>query len=104
MTEAEELEQLRLDRIAEYKEMMDGMDATDLSPGSYSFHEIVHCSLLAHDNVERTLLEHPAIFHDKELYDKATEISQKLFELYQAAALKHMVDTKDSISVTEIKA
>lgn len=94
MTEVEELEleQERLERIAEYKDMMEGLSAPDISPGSYSFHEVVHSSLLAHENVERTLLEHPAIFHDKELYDKATEISQKLFELYQVAALKHIPD------------
>ena len=99
----QEQERDRLARIEGYKEMMAGLDAPNLSPGSYSFHEAVHTSFLAHDSIERTLLDHPVIFHDKELYDKATEISEKLWELYQIAALKHMPE-EDKITVTETKA
>ena len=93
----EDLEKERLARIADYNDCFNIVgweEKPNVSPGSYSFHEAVHCLFLAHDSIERTLLDHPAIFHDKELYEKATEINQKLFDLYQAAASKHIVEPK----------
>lgn len=83
----------RLEKIIDYNDCFNHSGCEqkpDLSPGSYSYHEIVHSSLLQTENFERALLDHPALFHDPELYAKASEISEKMGELYQALANKHL--------------
>jgi len=94
MSDIDENEQLRIDRIKEWADDAKEFDREDIDigPGSFSFHEILHSAFLAHDNIERNILEHPSVYHNKDLYDRATKISKELWDFYQECGRLHLPD------------
>lgn len=61
---------------------------TRFKPGSYGFFELVDRSMQAYEYFEHYVLGSCATAVDKEVYTKAHQIAQALYDFYQLVALK----------------
>lgn len=55
---------------------------TEFKPGTLGFHEAFHMTSVVNDIFERNVLSHPVIISNKELFRDASEIYDKIFDLY----------------------
>jgi len=82
----------------------DDKENKDVSPGSFSFHEALHTTYVLFETFNRQIVEHPAIYNDKELFEESVEIRNKMFFLYQELGRKQLVEeNKEEIKETENK-
>ena len=66
-------------------------------PGTFGCHELLDRTILLAEQVERTILSHPACIQNREWYELASEASAALHELYQRIGSEHLgVTEKDS--------
>ena len=92
-----DVEKERQERVKEYKDAMKGIvkrKDVDLKPGSFSFHEALHCSFLSYEFFSNTIMDHPSIFSNEDLYAQASEISTRMWDLYQKLGEMHLTDDK----------
>jgi hypothetical protein len=79
----DEVEQQRLERIAEL-EAEDGADWDDgFEPGTFGNHELLDRTYLVMNLLEQHVLDHPACLREPSWYALANRAFDALFELYQ---------------------
>lgn len=85
----EEIEETRLDRLAEAAEGFDRpieQLTADFAPGTVGCHEATHLASVLMDTVDRHLCDHPAVLSNPDWYRLADEAQTALYNLYQAMA------------------
>jgi hypothetical protein len=91
-TESHRQERLRELESEEYKANFE-----QFLPGTFGCHELLDRTILLAEQVERTILSHPACIQNREWYELASEASAALHELYQRIGLEHLGQSeKDS--------
>lgn len=74
-----EIETDRLERLAEWQ--ADGGE--ELPPGSFGFHEAFHTASVMAENLDRHLLDHPAIIQNADLYRQISRAFDLVYAVYQ---------------------
>ena len=93
----QEIESQRQESLRELES--DGEEARleHFSPGTFGCHELLDRTILLAEQVERTILSHPACIQNREWYELASEASAALHDLYQRIGSEHLgVTEKDS--------
>jgi len=97
-----EVEQQRLDRIAEH-ETYSGPDwDSGFEPGTFGGHELLDRTHLVLNLIDEHILDHPACVRDPAWYALANRAFEALFELYQKVGAAHLEDSPaDGVPQTE---
>jgi hypothetical protein len=71
----------------------------EFQPGTFGCHELLDRTILLAEQVENTLLSHPACIQNREWYELASEASAALHELYQRISSEHLGVTEKHSAV-----
>jgi hypothetical protein len=91
------IESQRQEKLREL-ESDEGKDCLEeFRPGTFGCHELLDRTILLAEQVERTILSHPACLQNREWFELASEASAALYDLYQRIGSEHLGPTeKDS--------
>ena len=93
------IESHRQERLRELESEEGKADLEQFLPGTFGCHELLDRTILLAEQVERTILSHPACIQNRQWYELASEASAALNELYQRIGSEHLgPDEKDSTS------
>ena len=82
MTPDDEIEEERLDLLAEY-DFNEPIDER-FGPGTFGNHELLDRTYLMESSWRQFVLEHPTCFSDPGLFTQAKEIEARIADFYQA--------------------
>lgn len=89
----DEIEQQRLERIAEH-ETYSGADwDSGFEPGTFGGHELLDRTHLVLNLIDEHILDHPACLRDPAWYALANRAFDALFKLYQQVGAVHLEDS-----------
>ncbi len=95
----QEIESERQERLRELESDEGRARFEEFLPGTFGCHELLDRTILLAEQVESSILSHPACLQNREWFALASEASAALHELYQRIGSEHLGEN-ERISAT----